>query len=119
MQADRSCDPYQTYKFKVRMRMLRTIPDAGPRSPGHSGQSSGHLSVVRQVDRVQGVEVKVANLFIYQARESSLVPVGFRTAQFSAETVIYEAFVLIGELGWWFTSFLSWRKGKVYRSSEG
>ena len=38
------------------------------------------------------------NWFIYQARESSLVPAGFLTAQFLQEKVIYEAFVVMGEL---------------------
>ena len=33
------------------------------------------------------------NLFIYQARESSLVPAGFLTAQFLQKLYIYEAFV--------------------------
>ena len=38
-------------------------------------------------------------MFIFQAKESSLVTVGFLTAQFSAESLIYEAFVLMGEQG--------------------
>ena len=45
------------------------------------------------------------NLFIYQARESQPSPV-------SAENVIYEAFVVMGEQMWGFSALLAWRKGK-------
>ena len=31
----------------------------------------------------------------------------------SAENDIYEAFVLMGELGWFISSLFSWRKGSV------
>ena len=53
------------------------------------------------------------NFFIYQAREFSLVPVGFSDSSVSEETVIYEAFVLMGEIGWCFSSLIFWRKGNV------
>ena len=57
-----------------------------------------------------------SNLFIYQARESCLVPAGFLTAPFSAENGIYEAFVVIGDLRWSFSTMLLWRKEKVETS---
>ena len=50
------------------------------------------------------------NMFIYQARESSLGPAGFLTAQFLQ---IYEAFVVRGDLGWGFSHILIWRKETV------
>ena len=56
----------------------------------------------------------MTNLFIYQARESSLVRAGFLTV--SPENVIYEAFVVMGELSWGFSALLAWRKGKVKTS---
>ena len=37
----------------------------------------------------------------------------------SAETVIYEAFVLFGEIGGWFSSLPSRRKGNMGRSLSG
>ena len=40
-----------------------------------------------------------SNLFIYKARESSLVPSGFLTAQFLQKLKIYEAFVVMGRKG--------------------
>ena len=38
-------------------------------------------------------------MFIYQAKESSLVPAGFLTAHFLQELKVYEAFVVMGKLG--------------------
>ena len=52
---------------------------------------------------------------LYARLESSRIS----DSSVSAETVIYEAFVLMGEIGWWFSALLSWRKGKVKRSLEG
>ena len=40
------------------------------------------------------------NLFIYQARESSLDPAGILTAQFLKKNVVYETFVVIGDIDW-------------------
>ena len=37
-------------------------------------------------------------------------------SQVSAENVIYEAFVLIGGIGWCFYLLPSWRKGEATRS---
>ena len=53
------------------------------------------------------------NLFIYQARKSSMVPAGFLTAQFLQKPWIYEAFVAVGKLFWVFSALLEWRNGKV------
>ena len=43
------------------------------------------------------------NLFIYQARESSLVSAGFLTAQFLKKTVVYETCVVMGDKAWGFS----------------
>ena len=48
----------------------------------------------------------------YQARESSLVPAGFQTAQFLQKLQIYEAFVVMGSLGQSFSAQLALRKEK-------
>ena len=40
------------------------------------------------------------NLLIYQTRESSLVPAGFLAVHFLQKLYIYEAFLVMGELGW-------------------
>ena len=57
-------------------------------------------------------------MFIYQARKSNLDPGPSRVSYYSvsAETVIYEAFVVIGSLGLGFSVLLSWRKRRVQRS---
>ena len=39
------------------------------------------------------------NLFMYQARESSLVPAGFLRAQFLQKQLVYETFVVMGTKG--------------------
>ena len=54
-------------------------------------------------------------MFIYQARESSLVPAGFLTAQF-LQKQIYVAFVMMGELRWYFSALIADRTGKVEKS---
>ena len=41
----------------------------------------------------------------HMTHDNFFVPAGFLTYQFSAETVIYEAFIVIGELGWGLSSF--------------
>ena len=53
------------------------------------------------------------NLFTYQTRKSSLVPAGILTAQFLQKTLIYENFVVVGELEWSYSVLLAWRKGKA------
>ena len=60
-------------------------------------------------------------MFIYQARKSSLDPGPSRVSysSVSAETVIYEAFVVIGSLGLGFSVLLAWRKRRVQRSFGG
>ena len=59
--------------------------------------------------------------FIYQARKSSLDPVRSRVtySSVSAETVVYEAFVVIGSLGLEFSVLLAWRKRRVQRIFGG
>ena len=54
-----------------------------------------------------------SNMFIHQARDSSLVLAGFLTAQFLQKLYIYGAFVVMGELEWGFSALLAWRKEKV------
>ena len=78
---------------------------------------SKHLDKINWIYSIQGTSLLdniPLNLFIYQARESSLVP-GPRVSDcpVSEENIIYEASVLIGELGWSFSSMLYWRKGSV------
>ena len=60
-------------------------------------------------------------MFIYQARKSSLDPGPSRVSysSVSAETVIYEAFVVIGLVGLEFSALLAWRKMRVERSFGG
>ena len=60
-------------------------------------------------------------IFIYQARKSSLDPVPSRVtySSVSAETVIYEAFVVIGSVGLGFSALHAWRKMRVERSFGG
>ena len=43
---------------------------------------------------ISNFDLPLSNLFIYQARESSLVPRGFFDSSVSSESVIYEAFLL-------------------------
>ena len=54
-------------------------------------------------------------MFIYQARKSSLDPGPNRVlySSVSAETVIYEALVVMGSLGLGFSVLLAWRKRRV------
>ena len=56
------------------------------------------------------------NLLIYQAKESSLVPAGFLTAQFLQKNLFYEAFLVMGPLRWYFSTLIAWRAGKVETS---
>ena len=51
-----------------------------------------------------------SNLFIYQARESSLVPIGFSDSPDSVGNINYETFVMMGELGWGLSALLAWKK---------
>ena len=60
---------------------------AGDQGSDRRRQGQGRRSGVRQKEAGAGQEIRAggkdrANLFIYQARESSLVPAGFLTAQF-------------------------------------
>ena len=54
-------------------------------------------------------------MYIYQARKSSLDPGHSRGSysSVSAETVIYEALVVMGSLGLGFSVLLAWRKRRV------
>ena len=52
------------------------------------------------------------NLFIYQARESSLVPAGFADSSVPAETLLYQTFETF-ELQKGVSALFAWRKGKV------
>ena len=54
---------------------------------------------INYYDNTVDYSTVLPNLFIYQARESSLVPAGFLTAQFLHKLLIYEAFVVEGKLG--------------------
>ena len=54
------------------------------------------------------------NLFIYQARAEP-GPSRVSDSPVSAETVIYEAFVLIGEIGYCLSLLISWSNGNVWR----
>ena len=63
--------------------------------------------IMSQKTRDPCLKQSMINLFIYQARESSLVPAGFLTAEFLQKKVIFEAFVLMGKLVWCFFSLLS------------
>jgi hypothetical protein len=65
------------------------------------------------------------NLFFLASLYSGSINVGFFWSVFpnrvsdspvSAEKIIYEAFVLIGELRWSFSSLLQWRRKKVKTS---
>ena len=53
-----------------------------------------------------------SNLFIYQARVQP-GPSRVSDSPVSAETLIYEAFVLIWEIGEGFSLLISWSKGNV------
>ena len=59
-------------------------------------------------------------MFIYQARQSSLDPGPSRVSycSVSAETVIYEAFVVIGSLGLGFSVLLAGGKGESREALE-
>ena len=52
-------------------------------------------------------------MFIYQARQSSLVPAVFLIAQFMQKLWMYDAVVLVGKFGWGFSALLEWIHGKV------
>ena len=54
-------------------------------------------------------------MFFYQAKKSSLDPSPNRVSysSLSAETMIYEALVVMGSLGLGFSVLLAWRKGRV------
>ena len=54
-------------------------------------------------------------MFIYQARKCSLDPGTNRVLyrSFFAETVIYEALVVMGSLGLGFSVLLAWRKRRL------
>ena len=60
-----------------------------------------------------GTVTFVINLFIYEAREYSLVPVGFLTAQFLQKGWWH---LLMVEIWWCFSLLLSWRKEGVKRN---
>ena len=55
-----------------------------------------------------------AFFFIYQARESSMVPAGFLIAQFLQKHLL--SLVLMGKLGWGLFALLAWIKVKVETS---
>ena len=60
-----------------------------------------------------GTVTFVINLFIYEAREYSLVPIGFLTAQFLQKGWWH---LMMVEIWWCFSLLLSWRKEGVKRN---
>ena len=66
------------------------------RQPGHLIACSLLIDILNIENCLGMSEV---NLFIYQARESNLVPAGFLTARFLQKLCIYEAFDVEGKLG--------------------
>ena len=74
---------------------------------GDGGGEDVEMEVGRRWKRGGG------NLFIYQARESSLVPSGFLTALLLQKLYICEAFGVMRDRGCCHSSLLAMRKGKV------